>query len=90
MTDDQEDDEVRAIGWDAIDAALSPWYSDQEPKHYGTIVPAMLGGNDPLQGISVYKNLEPLPHFHYVTYGFSELYEKESEDPEYSGFGLRY
>jgi hypothetical protein len=41
-----------------------------------------------LQGISVYKNLEPLPHFHYVTYGFSELYEKESDDPEVSGFGF--
>ena len=48
----------------------------------------MIGGKDPLQGISAYKNLEPLPHFHYVTYGFSELYEKESEDAKLSGFGF--
>jgi hypothetical protein len=41
-----------------------------------------------LQGISVYKNLEPLPHFHYVTYGFSDLYEKESQDAELSGYGF--
>jgi suppressor of fused len=45
----------------------------------------MLGGKDPLQGISVYKNLEPRPHFHYVIYGLSELYEKESENQEPSG-----
>jgi hypothetical protein len=82
------DDEPRAVGWDAIDAALKPVYGDCEPKHYGTILPWMLGGNDPLQGISAYKNLEPLPHFHYVTYGFSELYEKESDNAELSGFGF--
>jgi suppressor of fused len=64
-----EDDEVRAIGWDAIDAALAPIYGGREPKHYGAILPAMLGGKDPLQGVSVYKNREPLPHYHYVTYG---------------------
>jgi hypothetical protein len=82
------DDEVRAIGWDAITNALTAIYGNQEPKHYGPILPAMLGGNEPLQGISVYWALEPLPHFHYVTYGFSELYEKESDDPEVSGFGF--
>jgi suppressor of fused len=82
------DAEIRAVGWDAIDTALAPIYGGREPKHYGTILPGMLGGKDPLQGISVYKNLEPLPHFHYVTYGFSELYEKESENKELSGYGF--
>jgi suppressor of fused len=82
------DEEMRAVGWEAIDSALAPVYGGREPKHYGTILPAMLGGEDPLQGISVYKNLEPLPHFHYVTYGFSELYEKESENKELSGYGF--
>ena len=87
MSDQNDFEEPEAIGWDAIDAALTPIYGKQEPRHYGTILPAMLGGDDPLQGISVYKNLSPKPHYHFVTYGFSELYEKESDDPEYSGYG---
>jgi suppressor of fused len=82
------DNDPCAVGWKAIDAALKALYGDREPKHYGTILPAFLGGNDPLDGISAYKNLEPLPHFHYVTYGFSELYEKENEIAELSGFGF--
>ncbi|MGO9111285.1 MAG: suppressor of fused domain protein [Thermoguttaceae bacterium] len=82
------DDEPRAMGWAAINAALAPIYGGREPKHYGTLMPAMLGGKDPLRGISVYKNVQPLPHFHYVTYGFSELYQKESENRELSGFGF--
>ena len=48
----------------------------------------MLGGNDPLDGISVYTAKEPIEHWHFVTYGFSELYEKETGDPENSGFGF--
>lgn len=64
MSDEEEFDAAEPIGWNAIDAALAPIYGDREPKHYGTILPAMLGGNDPLQGISVYKNLSPQPHYH--------------------------
>ena len=75
-------------GWDAITDALSGIYGDQEPVHFGTILPAMLGGDDPLQGISVYRRDEADRQYHYVTYGFSELYEKESSDPEVSGFGF--
>jgi hypothetical protein len=48
----------------------------------------MLGGPDPLDGISVYRRSEPLPHWHFVTYGFSELYAKESADAEQSGYGF--
>jgi hypothetical protein len=32
--------------------------------------------------------LDPVPHWHFVTYGLSELYTKESDDPETSGYGL--
>lgn len=81
-------DEDAAPGWDAINAALAPIYGDQEPKHYGTVLPAMLGGNDPLHGISVYHREGPVPHFHYVTYGFSNLFGEEQESNEYSGFGF--
>ncbi|HET9988666.1 MAG TPA: suppressor of fused domain protein, partial [Kofleriaceae bacterium] len=42
----------------------------------------------PIQGISVYMRDEPVPHFHFVTYGFSDLMRKETDDPEVSGFGF--
>ncbi|HWO21991.1 MAG TPA: suppressor of fused domain protein [Kofleriaceae bacterium] len=93
--DDDEDDEdddgdagERAPGWDAIDAALAPIYGDVEPLHYGTVIPYALGGNDPLHGISVYRRETPVPHWHFVTYGFTDLFDKETDDPEVSGFGF--
>ena len=48
----------------------------------------MLGGNDPIHGISVYPRSEPVPHFHFVTYGFTDLFDKETDDPDDSGFGF--
>jgi len=75
-------------GWDALNAALAALYPGQEPKHYGTALPYTLGGNDPLDGISVYWADAPRPHWHYVTYGFSELYDKQSEDTAESGYGF--
>lgn len=83
-----EDELEEAPGWDAIDAALEPIYGTQEPKHWGTVVPYGLGGNDPLTGISAYRSEKHRHHLHYVTYGLTELYEKESENLEYSGFGF--
>ncbi|MUG43582.1 suppressor of fused domain protein [Paenibacillus woosongensis] len=81
-------EEAKPSGWDAIDQELSKIYGEQEPKHYGTLISYSLGGQDPLDGISAYKSETPVPHWHFVTYGFSELYEKESEDDECSGFGF--
>lgn len=63
-------------------------HGEQEPKHYGTMIPYSLGGQDPLDGISAYKSETPVPHWHFVTYGFSELYEKELENKDYSGYGF--
>ena len=77
-----------APGWDAIDRALAPIYQGQEPRHYGTVLPARLGGNDPLHGISAYVRDLPVPHFHFVTYGFTDLFRKETDDPDESGFGF--
>ncbi len=77
-----------APGWDAIDGALRPLYGSTEPKHYGTALSQREGGEDPIHGISVYLRDEPSPHFHFVTYGFTELWDKESEDAETSGFGF--
>ncbi|WP_256843440.1 suppressor of fused domain protein, partial [Pseudomonas aeruginosa] len=86
MQDDHDDTDTP--GWDAINAALSPLYAGQEPRHYGTALPYTLGGQDPLDGISVYWADAPVPHWHYITYGFSELYAKESSDAAASGYGF--
>src|SRR5262245_16129374 len=81
-------DEVNAPGWDAIEAAFRPIYGDQEPKHYGTIIRASLGGPDPLDGISAYKRDDGSPHWHFVSLGLTELYSKETDDPKVSGYGF--
>lgn len=83
---DADDDD--APGWDAIDRALAPLYGGVEPLHFGTVVPYSLGGPDPIRGISVFPRDEPRPHWHFVTYGFTELFGKESDDPETSGYGF--
>jgi suppressor of fused-like protein len=85
-TDDVVDDD--ASGWSAIDASLAPLYGGQEPQHMGTLIKYRLGGPDPLDGISAYYRESPVPHWHYVTFGFSELYDKEQEDEEVSGYGF--
>jgi hypothetical protein len=80
--------EYSSPGWDAISAALETLYPGQEPKHFGTLVSYRLGGADPLDGISVYRSQEVRPHWHFVTLGFSELYAKESNNPDISGYGF--
>ncbi|GGN95932.1 suppressor of fused domain protein [Saccharibacillus kuerlensis] len=82
------EDKAESPGWIAIDNSLSRLYAGIEPFHYGTLISYRLGGPDPLEGVSVYKREEPVPHWHYVTYGFTELHEKESKNAEYSGFGF--
>ncbi|WP_433053132.1 suppressor of fused domain protein [Dactylosporangium sp. CS-033363] len=77
-------------GWDAIDAALEQIYPGVEPRHLGTIIKWALGGPDPLDGISFYPRLDPVPHWHAVTYGMSELYGKQSDNPDESGWGFEF
>ena len=77
-------------GWDAIDTALRPIYGDVEPMHWGTLLRWRLGGPDPLDGVSAYLRTDPVPHWHYVSYGMSELYDKESSDPDVSGWGFEF
>lgn len=77
-------------GWDAIDARLDEFYPDTEPQHFGTLHKFALGGPDPLDGISFYPRDEPRPHWHIVGYGMSELYGKESDNPDESGWGFEF
>lgn len=81
-------EEIAAPGWDAITAAFDALYPGQDsPLHFGCLIPWRLGGPDPLQGISVYDAGDC---FHFVTYGLTDLYEKEGKDPNYSGFGYEF
>ena len=83
-----DEHEPESIGWSAIDDALRGVYGDVEPQHWGTIIPYRLGGPDPLTGLSAFVNEQYGLHWHFVTYGFSELFEKEWDDPNVSGFGF--
>jgi len=81
-------EDIKAIGWDAITEACEKIYPTQkDPKHYGTLISWALGGNDPLQGISIYDGGN---FWHFVTYGLSELYEKETNNKEISGYGMEF
>lgn len=77
-----------APGWQVIDAALRAVYGDQRPLHWAPLVKWRLGGGDPLDGVSAYRHGGVAPHWHLVTYGFSELYAKENDNPDVSGFGF--
>src|SRR5262245_47431689 len=76
-----------APGWQAIEAKLTSVYPDQKPKHWGTVMRYSEGGPDPLDGISAYRAEDP-PHWHFVTFGFSELYQKTSKNKRESGWGF--
>ena len=81
-----EDD---AVGWLAIDHEFEKLYPGQEPQHYGTVIKYMLGGEEPLDGLSVYESARQVNHFHIVSYGFSELYyDDESAGEEFSKWGF--
>lgn len=81
--------EEDAVGWDCITASLEQLYGEQEPQHFGNLLPFSLGGDNPLDGLSVYRSSQQEDHFHLVSYGFSNLYyDEEKIDAEYSGFGF--
>lgn len=74
-------------GWGAIDSALARLYPGVEPLHYATLIKWSLGGPDPLDGISVYRRED---HWHFVGYGMSELYDKQSDLADESGWGFEF
>ncbi len=81
-------DEIQASGWDAITQEAERIYPNQDnPKHYAPLLKWRLGGDSPIDGISIYDAGDC---WHFVTYGLSELYEKESEDKELSGYGKEF
>ena len=81
-----KNNDVNVNGWDAITNLCDKIYPNQEnPKHYGTLISWKLGGNDLLKGISIYDSGD---YWHFITYGLSELYEKESAIKDVSGYGM--
>lgn len=79
---------VNISGWDAITAEFERVYPGQtNPKHYGALLKWRLGGKDPLDGISIYDGGN---YWHFVGFGLSELYDKETDDPTISGFGIEF
>lgn len=86
--EEPQSEEPNLDGWKAIEKAFAAVYPNQDnPKHYGTLIPWSLGGDDPLDGVSIYDGGD---YWHFVTFGLSELYEKETDDPEYSGYGMEF
>ena len=84
----ETDDQPEARGWDAITAAFDALYPGQDnPAHFGSCPHPPLSDVELLYGISAYQASSP-DLWHFVTYGFSELYEKESDDPDVSGWGF--
>lgn len=80
---DDDDDDDSAPGWDAIDAAfarLYPGLGDVAP-HFGR-TDARLPGQG-IWGITAYPNTAaPQPHWHLVTYGFSNVFASDPSSDE--------
>ncbi|RRD48889.1 suppressor of fused domain protein [Arachnia propionica] len=87
---DDHDDEGGAPGWEAIDAACLRLYPEQpEPFHYGSI-PFSFFQPQGLEGVAVFRVAQPEPHWHYVSYGLSDLFGEQDgpdEDGD-SGYGF--
>jgi hypothetical protein len=78
-----------AVGWMAIDAQLQKVYGHQKPQYFASVPHFIAGGENPLDGISVYMSNNQEEHYHFVTYGFSELYyNEECLNQEFSKFGF--
>lgn len=89
MSSDQDDPRypVHAPGWAAIDRAIGMLYPGQTPHQFTSKTGYDLDSPHPLPAIGVYEAEGPA-HWHYVTYGLTELFEKTSPDAERSGFGF--
>ena len=78
----------KKYGWNDIEQAFLKLYPNQiNPKHYGTLIKWNLGGNDPLDGISIYDGGD---YWHFVSFGLSEIYGKESSNKDISGYGMEF
>ena len=84
----KEDD---AVGWDAIDTALAKIYDKSKERHYASTLPARIGGEDHLDGVSIFDCDEQTFHRHIISFGMSELYyELGSAEKDFSRWGFEF
>jgi hypothetical protein len=76
-------DREQAPGFKAIKKTLVDFYGTKEEEFFFAE-----GNEDPLEGVSVYRSTAETPHWHYISFGFSDLEEKESESRDLSGYGF--
>lgn len=80
--------ETHRYGMDAIEKEVERVYSNK--SLYTNYVPMIrwdLGGPDPLDRVTIHDGGD---YYKYVTYGLTELYDKESKDQTKSGFGMEF
>lgn len=78
---------IDAPGWAAIDGALAVVHPGQTPHQFTSDTGYDLDSANPLPAVGVYAGRGPA-HWHYVSYGCSELFEKSSRYTNISGFGF--
>ncbi len=78
---------VQAPGWAALDRVGLTIYPGQTPHQFTSTTGYDLDSPNPLPAICVWEGRDP-QHWHYVTYGLTELFEKSSPDADVSGFGF--
>lgn len=75
---------IRAPGWAALEALLIRTHGG-DPTYFSS---QDLEDECPVESIAVFRVEEPAPHWHLVSCGLSELYDKKFISPEVSGFGF--
>lgn len=76
------DPDPPASGWDAISEHVVRFYPNTKPIHGAPERGVALGGA--LDGVSAYQGAE---WWQLVTYGLTEVFVKERDDPKVSGWG---
>jgi suppressor of fused len=74
-------------GTEAIDRHVDELDGGPAEHRYQPRAPHRFQGRGPLEEVTVHRLADP-PSWHLVTYGLSELREKESPDPDLSGWGF--
>lgn len=84
-------DEDDAVGWFSIEEKVREVYGDAAPRHYAPPVNLLMGGNDPIDGTSIYDSNKQEFHRHFVSYGMSEIhYNEEAAGGEFSKWGFEF
>lgn len=84
-------DEDDAVGWLEIDKKIREVYGEYNPRHYAPPLHFTLGGEDPIDGTSIYDSQEQEFHRHFVSYGMSELYyNPEAAGGDFSKWGFEF